>query len=147
MPAIEKPSHILGLFCDHLSKREAMLLEGELLVCICNELLSIFRSQYKHYNNLIKVNTEMEDVMLEDDFLRNLIKEILMTEEYSIKGIAYYTQSTEDVICDLVTGKHSSPSLQLSKKIISLHKSVYPNIYKEILTKVLINKEVMVACD
>ena len=54
-------------------------------------------------------------------------------------GIAYYVQMPEDVIYELVTGLNKNPSLELSRKIVELHKSVRIELYQAVLEKVNLN--------
>ncbi len=76
--------------------------------------------------------------MLDAYFVRCVINDILTTEEYSLAGIVNYTQATEEVIYDLATGKNLSPSLELSQKIIELHRTVRKEIYDKLLKKLIL---------
>ncbi len=135
MSATDYISYGIGTNIHHLSQHESLFLEIELFIHICEELKEIFRSQNKDYFKLIRLSTDKENNMLEANFLRYVINDILLTEEYSLEGIAYYTQTSEDVICDVITGRNTEPSLPLSRKIINLHRSVRPHLYKEIMKK------------
>jgi hypothetical protein len=135
MSATDYISYDIGTNIRHLSQHESFFLEVELFIHICEELKEVFRSQNKDYFKLIRLNTDKENNMLEANFLRYVINDILLTEEYSLEGIAYYTQTSEDVICDVITGRNTEPSFPLSRKIINLHRSVRPHIYKEIMKK------------
>lgn len=84
----------------------------------------------------MRFNLEKETTMLESNFLSFVINDILLTREYSLEGIARYTQTTEEVIYDVISGLNSSPSLLLSKKIINLHRSVRPTLYQETMKKI-----------
>ena len=79
----------------------------------------------------------MENIMLEECLIKYIINDILSTEEYSLSGIAYYTNSPEDVIYEIAMGNNTNPSLFLSKKIIELHRSVRPYLYHELIKKVV----------
>ncbi len=137
MSSTQPLCHLVGINSQKLSKNENILLEAELFSRLCEELKNIFREQYQRYFDLLKFDREREDTMLEASFLRFLLNDILLTEEYSLEGIAYYTQIPEDVICDVMAGTNSAPSLPLSRKIIDLHRSVRPNLYREIIKKIL----------
>ncbi|MEO8400311.1 MAG: hypothetical protein ABI597_00770 [Gammaproteobacteria bacterium] len=136
MPATEPLCNVIGLKPHNLSREEFIVLEIELFVSVCEELKEILKTHYKDYFRFMKFNEEMEKVMLEDNFIRFVINDILLTEEYSLQGIAHYTQTTEDVIEDVASGLNPAPSLPLSRRIIDLHRSVRPNLYREIMKKI-----------
>jgi hypothetical protein len=136
MSAMEPLCNALGLKQYQLSKEEFFVLEIELFILVCDEVKEIFKKQYKEYFRCMKFNEELEKGMLEDNFIRFVINDILLTEEYSLEGIAFYTDTPEDVIHDVVSGLNSAPSLPLSRKIINLHRTVKPNLYQEIMKKI-----------
>lgn len=130
--------HLEGVNSSLLSNEEMFLLEAELFMRICEELKRVFIIQYKNYFRIMKFNAEMENAMMEAYYVRCVINDILSTEEYSLPGIAYYTHKPEDVIFDVATGKNTDPSSSLLRKIIELHRTVRPNLYREIMKKILI---------
>lgn len=103
---------------------------------ICDELKTIFKAQHSTYFRLIKL-PEKENTVIETDFIRLVINDILLSKEYSIEGIAYYTETPEDVICDIIIGQNTAPSFSLSRRIINLHRTVRPDLYQEIVKKVI----------
>src|SRR5687768_12181162 len=135
MAAMELFCRILNVNPHRLSKHEHLILEAELFYHVCNELQNIFRKQFKDFFRVLKYNTEMEDAMIESNFLRCLIQDILTSDSYTLEGIACYTHTHEDIIYDIITGQNKNPSLQLSRKIIELHRTIRPELYKEILEK------------
>lgn len=137
MAAPNLAPYLLGLNAHKLSRVENLVLEAELFRRVYEELKEYFKANYKNYFKLIKINAEMEEHMLESNFIRFLITDILSTENYSVEGIACYTQSTEDVICDVMAGENVAPSLLLSRRIMDLHRSVRPELYKEMMKKIL----------
>lgn len=136
MDATELLCNLLGIPSKNLTTQENLILEAVLFTRICDELKEIFRAKNKNYFSLINISMNKENTMLEAKFLSFLINDILMTEEYSIEGIAYHTQIPEDAICDIVSGKNVSPSLQVSRKILDLHRKVRPDLYKEVVKKI-----------
>ncbi|EKD75381.1 MAG: hypothetical protein ACD_44C00148G0006 [uncultured bacterium] len=122
-----------------LSKKEKILLEAELFTRVCEELKKIFKVPYKNYFSLMKFNIEMENTVMETNYVRCIINDILATEEYSLAGIAYYTDKPQDVIIDIAAGKNSDPSSSLLRKIIELHRSVRPTLYQEIIKKIMLD--------
>jgi hypothetical protein len=75
----------------------------------------------------------MENKMLDANLLALIIKDILATEEYDLKGIAYYTKCHEDVLHEVVTGCNINPSAMLVRNIIELHRSVRAELYIKII--------------
>lgn len=57
----------------------------------------------------MKFTLEMEETMLETNFIRLIIKDILSTGEYSPQGIACYTDTHEDIVQDLASGLNTKP--------------------------------------
>jgi len=47
-----------------------------------------------------KINIEKEKSMIESNFIRCIINDILSTEEYTLPGIAYYTDTPEEIIIE-----------------------------------------------
>ena len=137
MPAIEPLCQSVGIDANQLSRVELCVLEAELQVCVYEELKEIHRASHKAYFRLMKLNIEMENKMLEEGFLKHVIIDIIQSGEYSIGGIAYYTQSSQEVISDIASGRIVDPSLPLSQKIINLHRSVRPDLYRKIIQKIL----------
>lgn|SRR3990167_4617385 len=136
MSAMEPLYYLIGINPHSLSKEEAFILEAELLIRICDEIKEYFRSLYKDYFRLIKIPIEMENTMLDANYVRFAINEILLTNEYTLSGIAHYTQTPEDVVYDVLTGYNSRPSAILLQKIIELHRQVKRDFYDEIITKI-----------
>lgn len=136
MPGNELLCSEIGINPQKLSREERLIVEIELFIRVYEELSEVFKLRYKSYFRLMRFNEEMEKTMLEDNFMQNIINDILQTEEYSLEGIAYYTQTPEEVISDVVAGQNTAPSLPLSRKIINLHRSVRPHLYREIMKKI-----------
>src|SRR5206468_597438 len=126
MSAIQSFVFLLNINSRNFSKEEYSFLEANLLTHVCEELKEIIREENKDYFRLMKFEIEKENAMIEANFIRYIIKDILLSEEYSLAGIAYYTDTPEDVIYEIIAGRNTCPSLFLSRKIIELHRSVRP---------------------
>lgn len=138
MSATESLCQLLGVNSKKLSKEENILLEAELFTRVCEELTKFYKFKYQEYFRLIKSNFDKESGMLEVNFLRCIVNDILLTEEYTLEGIACYTQEPIEVIYDILIGCNIAPSLLLSRKLIELHRSVRSNLYREIVKKIVI---------
>jgi hypothetical protein len=98
------------------------------------------RNQNSNYFKLMKFETKMECVMLEENFIRFVVNDILSTEDYSLTGIANYTNIPSDVIFEIAIGRNTNPSYFFVRKIMELHRSVRFDLYKEIIKKILDEK-------
>ena len=136
MSAIEPLCHLVGVSPAKLTKEENLILEMELFVHICEELKESFNKKFKECFRAIKYSGEMERVMNEANFVRCVINDILLTEEYTLDGIAYYTQTPRDVVYELAIGSNASPSAMLLRKILELHRSVRRELYVVIMKKI-----------
>lgn len=136
MSTVQPLCLLLEIDPRQFSKEEFLLLEAELFICICGELKEIIREQNKDYFRIMKFNLEKENTMLEIKFIRCIINDILSTEEYNLLGVALYTDTPEDVIYELASGRNTNPTFLLSRKIIELHRTVRPNLYQEIANKI-----------
>jgi hypothetical protein len=142
MSATELLAQMVGVNVKKFSKDEVFIIEAEYFSRIQAGLKEYFKDVYKDFFQVMKFNTEMESAMIEANFLRYVINDILLSEEYSLQGIAYYTQVPEDAISDVFVGTNTSPSLQLSQRIIDLHRSIRPCLYKEIMKKATAEYEI-----
>jgi hypothetical protein len=136
MAAVESFSNLIGINLKKLSKNEILILEAELFVRICEKLKEIYRNQYKDYFHILKFNITMENDMIDSNFIRCVINDILSTETYTLEGLALYTQTPEDVLYEIAMGANTCPTLILSYKLIEIHRSVRAELYQEIIKKV-----------
>lgn len=136
MSAIEPLYRLFGI--EHeVAKDRKQILEADFIIQLYKGLNENFRSHYKNYFRLMKFNREMEDAMLETNFMQNIIKDVVSTGEYTLEGIALYTNIPEEVIREIAEGINENPSFQLSRRIIELHRTVRLDLYKEIVKNVV----------
>lgn len=145
MSAIQPLYLFLGIDAHEFSKLELQFLEAELFVRICIELKETIREKNKTYLRILKFNFKKEDIMLDIEFIRYIINDILSTGEYNLAGIALYTHTSEDVIYELASGCNTNPTFLLSRKIIELHRTVRPNLYRKIINKIKLEKPLAAA--
>jgi len=138
MAAMELLCHLVDIDLSELSKREIILIEAELFACVCEEFKEIFRNQYKDYFHLMQLTKEEENDMLDNMFVRLVISDILASEEYSLKGVAYYIDIHEDVVQDIMGGRNTDPSATLFRRTIDLHRTVRRDLYRSIMRKIAI---------
>lgn len=136
MSATEMLCQLIGIMPGKLSREEMLILEAEVFFRVYDGIKEVIRIENKDYFRLMKLDQDMENRMIEDNFIRCIINDIIATGEYSLSGIAYYTHTPEDVIYEIVLGRNRNPSIILSQKIIEIHRSVRPNLYHEIIKKI-----------
>lgn len=128
------------LFQDNfrkLSKAESILLEGIIFVRVVDAFLEIFESRYKAYQKLLKSEFIKEDEIMEVNFLRNLVNDILSTNEYTLEGIANVIRMPLDVVLEIVAGINTNPSLMLAARIMKLHSDVRRDFYEALIKKMV----------
>jgi len=135
MSAIRPLLTLLKLDLSSFSKAELTLLEAMLFKHICEELKELFRKKYKEYFRLMKFNLEKENDMLDNQFLRLILNDILGTEEYNLAGIAYYTDTPLDVIQEVLDGRNTKPSAILLCRSLDMHCTVRREVYDAIIKK------------
>ena len=128
---------LIGVIPSTLTFGENILLESELFLRICDELKEIFKMQHKEYFRLLRLTIEKENTMLESNLARLVIQDILFTGEYTLEGIAHYTQMHEDVIQEIFSGLNQNPSAILLRKIIELHRKVRYDLYCSLAKKII----------
>lgn len=141
MPALESLCHFLSFSSKYLSKEEKYLLELESFNSVMQELKKTIKHQNKFFSNLLKLNIQEENAMVEANIVRYVINDILKSEEYSLKGIAYYTDTPEEVILDIAIGRNTNPTLILVNKIIDIHRSIRKELYQSVIKKSLITHD------
>jgi len=137
MPAIEPFIRLFKFKFSDLSKEKIYLIELELFIRVYMELTQIFRSYYREYFSIMKFSTNMEQEMIDDNFLKLILNDLLLSEAYSLEGIAYHIQEPEDVVYEVASGHNTNPSFKLSRKIIELHRSFRPDLYKKIIDNLI----------
>lgn len=135
---------MIGINPAKLSKEENILLEIELFSRLCESLKDYFRQKHKEYFRLMKFNKNKEDIMLEANLVRFIIEDTMSTGEYSMKGVAIYADTHEDVIQEVIDGRNINPSATLLRKCINLHRSVRCELYHSILKKSITNTSLSV---
>lgn len=128
---------VAGFNIFNLSKAEHDLLDTDLFTRLCEELKEIFKKQNKDYFDLINLSKEKESAVIEENFLRCIINDIISTDEYTLPGIAYYADTPEEVMYEVASGQNLNPSLTLARRVMDLHRSVRPELYKNLLKKIL----------
>jgi hypothetical protein len=137
MPALEMLSRLMNNEPLKLSREENLILEAELFARICENLKENIKIENKAYFKILKLNMVKENDMLDKDLIRCVVNDILSTNEYTVSGVACYTNTHEDVIFEIASGTISSPSVTIFRKIIELHRSVRKDLYQSIMNKVI----------
>jgi hypothetical protein len=138
MSALEPLYSLMGVSTFNLSKNEIYILEAELFISVCEKLKEFFRSQYREYFRLLQITIEQENIMLEVNFLPLIMKDIISSNEYTLEGIARYTDTHEDILHEVLDGRNTRPSATLLRRVIELHRSIRRELYSDIMKKVAI---------
>lgn len=123
MSSVQDLSEFYHLKTKKLSKEESRLLEAALFWSLCNEL---------NHSTIIE-DTDMSD----ENLVRCLINDLMNTGDYSLPGLACYTDTPEEVVHDIAAGINKRPSLFLARRVIELHKVARKEVYTKILDKIL----------
>jgi hypothetical protein len=137
MPAQELLCQIAGIDPYRLSKTENLLIEAELFIRLIEKLTDYFRERYMALFQSVKFDKNLEISMFENNFTRCIINDILSSDEYTMPGIAYYTHTPEEILIEIASGLNTSPSVELFRKIIELHRTVRSDLYKVMMEKIL----------
>lgn len=136
MTAIEPLYGLMKINSKLLTRNELLILEGILHAHLIEHLKEDFRLKHKNYFALMRFDLEKEDNMLDATYLSLIIKDILLSEEYSLAGIARYADTCEDIIYEVLIGSNKEPSASLLQKIIRLHRLVRREWYDLIFKKI-----------
>lgn len=86
-------------------------------------------------------NSSMECYTMDSKIIQLLIHGIVETGEYTLEGIAYYTQIPFDVIYDAACGINNQFSITPWMRIIALYIQVKPDIAQMLFDKLLEMKD------
>jgi hypothetical protein len=120
-----------------LNKYEKKILEVILFCRIYKTIIEIFKNLYKDYFVLIKNQFNREDETMDIRFLQLIIKDILISGEYTLEGIANVLHIPLDVIVEIASGINENPSLNIALKILNLHQAVRKDFYVNIIDMIL----------
>jgi len=134
---IDLVSELLLIRPCNLTKVEKNLLEINLFALVYEELHKIFKQQYERYFKLIPFIYLKDEDMLTVNFIQEMLKDILSTSEYTMSGVANYTNIPEEVLFDIILGTNTNPTFELSRKLFELHMVVRRELYRQILNKVI----------
>lgn len=136
MASMELISTIFSSNVCLLSRTEIFLLEADFLARICDELKTNFKRRYDSYFKTLNLSEEGKNNMIEDIFIKTVIHDILDSGDYTLTGIAYYTNTPEEVVYDLAAGLNTNPSAKFLRNLICLHRMAKQDIYKKIILKI-----------
>src|SRR3990167_5889215 len=137
MSAIEPLCLLAGIKPKKFSKEKILLLEAEFFVRIYKKLEDELRQQYKNYFRLLKFTLHKEDTMLEQNFTRDFIQRMLSSGDYTLQGIAHYTNTPEDILHEIIAGRNPYQSAVFLRKLIELDRSIRRDFYRAIVKESL----------
>lgn len=113
-----------------------IFIDNVLFIQLCDEFMRMMLEEHQRYFRLIKLNKNKESVMIEANFVRFVISDILQSEEYTLGGIAFYTNTPEEALYDVAAGININPSLSLTKRLVELHRSIKPALYQKLMRNI-----------
>ncbi|HVE43537.1 MAG TPA: hypothetical protein VNC84_00160 [Gammaproteobacteria bacterium] len=137
MAAMETLCQLIGIDLSRLSREELTMLEAEIFLHVCKVLEEKFRIEHREFFRVMQFSQKKEDAMLDQAFVGLVIKDILSTREYSLKGVAAYTGMHEDILQEVVDGRNTNPSAVLLRRAIELHRFVRKELYQSIVKKMM----------
>ena len=137
MSAMEPLCLLAGIDPKKLSREKRLLLEAEFFVRIYKKLEDNVRKQYKHYFSLLKFTLHKENVTVEENFARSFIQTMLSAGNYTLQGIARYTNTPEDVLIEVIAGRNLHPSALFLRKLIELDRIQRRDFYHAIVKESL----------
>ncbi len=111
---------------EKISGKTRHLLEATLISELITEL--------KQYHS---EKSQGDNYMLDMQFLRFIIRDIITDGEYTLEGIARYTGVHPDLIYDIAGGINSSPTLPLFHRLIELHRRACPMLYNQVRENII----------
>jgi len=136
MPAIEPLCHLMSIKHSKLNREENFFLEAVLFTRLCEEIKECQRTELKNYFRLMKFTVEKENIVLEKHFVIFIMKDILSTEEYTLEGIALYTDTHKDVVEEIFSARNTNPSARFLGRLIELHCTIRRSLYLSLMKKI-----------
>jgi hypothetical protein len=129
MPALEPFYYLLHQNSKKLTKNEVLFTEVIFFLQL-QQLISQTTVYHRH---------DKDSIMIDHHFVKQLLEDILVTEEYTLTGIAYHLNIPEDVLADILTGCNQSPSLSIARRIMELHKFIRRDLYQDLIRKIALD--------
>lgn len=77
--------------------------------------------------------------MTHGNVIHLILQDLISTNDYTITGVATYSNVPEDVIYDIAIGNNNNPSLDVTRKIIELHRTARSELYRHVMEKIIID--------
>lgn len=134
MATMEYLCSMAGVNPAHLSKEENLLIEAVLLCGLCDELTQIYQVSFPV--SLVKNKKEKTTMLVHGNIINLILLDLIKSNDYTISGVAVYANVPEEVIYDIAIGNNRNPSLEVSRKIIELHKTARVDLYQKVMQKI-----------
>lgn len=134
MATMEYLCSVAGIDPKKLSREENLLLEVVLICEVCDELMQVY--QIKIPENLRKNFKEKEMMIIHGNVINLIVQDLIKSNDYTITGVAAYSNVPEEVIYDIAIGNNNNPSLEVARKIIELHKTARAELYQRVMQKI-----------
>jgi hypothetical protein len=134
MATLEYLCQMAGVNPDRLSKEENFLLEATLLCSVCDELTAFYKSS--KIPRKIQYYQERDNMISHRNIINLILQDLIRSNDYTISGVATYSNVPEEVIYDIATGCNCNPTLEVSRKIIELHRNARTDLYQRVMQKI-----------
>ncbi|TAK72321.1 MAG: hypothetical protein EPO11_10210 [Gammaproteobacteria bacterium] len=104
----------------------------QLLLQIAN---AAYEKHYQAYFELFKLNENIRETMKIQNLAQFVVNSIILTGEYNINGLAYYANTTIDIIEDIKRGNLIYPSYYVMNKLLEIFFYVNKQLCEEIWEK------------
>lgn len=134
MATLEYLCRMAGVNPAELSKEENYLIEAALLYSLCEELAQIYTTKIPSHTK--RNYHEKENMMITNNVIPLILLDLIQSNDYTIDGVAAYSNVPEEVIYDIAIGNNNNPSLEVSRKIIELHRTAREDLYHRVMQKI-----------
>ena len=134
MATVEYLCCMAGIDPKKLSKEENLLLEVVLICGVCDELVQVYKIKFP--DNIRKNFQEKEGMITHGNVINLIVQDLIKSNDYTITGVASYSNVPEEVIYDIAIGNNNNPSLEVARKIIELHKTARAELYQKVMQKI-----------
>lgn len=137
MSAMEPLCLLAGINPKKLSKEKRLLLEAEFFARIYKKLEDDFRKRHRSYFDLFRFTLHQEDRLVEEKFAPLFIQTMLSSDNYTLEGVARYTNTPEEVLINIRDGHNPHPSVTLFRRIIELDRMERREFYQTLIKESL----------
>lgn len=100
-------------------------------------LLCLIQNFLQEMNHFSYIDTKIRTHTMDGPLIQMLIQAILESGEYTLEGIAYYTQTPLDILMDAATGLRCDFSIHSWTRLTALFLNARPDIGNIVINRLL----------